>query len=58
VLALGLPQSRQARGGAEFQGFSLLVAGDIEGLVETGFGFSVKVLSSLSWAMDNSCSAN
>jgi hypothetical protein len=36
--ALLLPQAGEAHGGAEFQGFGVLVAGDVEGFVETGFG--------------------
>ncbi len=34
ALVLGLPQASQARGGAEFEGFGLLLTGDVEGLVE------------------------
>jgi hypothetical protein len=39
ALILLLPQARQARGGAQFPGFGLLLAGNVEGLVEAGFGF-------------------
>ena len=37
ALVLGLPQAGQAGGGTEFPGFGVLGAGDVEGLVETGF---------------------
>ncbi len=36
ALVLGLPQAGQAGGSAEFEGFGLLVASNIEGLVEAG----------------------
>ena len=38
ALALPQPETGQAHGGAQFQGFGLLVAGDVEGLVESRFG--------------------
>jgi hypothetical protein len=41
ALPLALPQASQARGGTEFPGFRLLGASDVEGVLETGFGFSM-----------------
>ena len=35
-LSWGLPQAGQAGSGTEFEGFGLLLTGDVEGLVETG----------------------
>src|SRR5712691_933435 len=37
ALVLGLPQARQAGGGAQLPGLGLLVTGHVEGLLETGF---------------------
>jgi hypothetical protein len=38
VFALGLPQAGQAGGSTQFQRFGLLLAGDVESLLETGLG--------------------
>jgi hypothetical protein len=38
---LRLPQASQAGGGAEFPGFSLLVAGDAQGLMKAVFCLKV-----------------
>ncbi len=43
ALVLGLPQAGQAGGGAQFPGFGLLVTGDVDGLLEASFDFSVLV---------------
>src|SRR4029453_5767883 len=39
ALALLLPQPCQTRGGPQFQGLGLLVAGNVEGSLEAGFRF-------------------
>ena len=43
ALTLLLPQTGQAGSGAQFQGFGLLVAGDVEGLMKADFCFGVVV---------------
>ena len=39
LLALLLPETGEARGRAEFEGFGLLSLRDLNGCEETGFGF-------------------
>jgi hypothetical protein len=41
LLPLTLPEVSEARGGAEFEGLGLLVLGDADGVLETGFCFSL-----------------
>src|SRR6266571_7950261 len=43
ALALALPQATQAHGRSQFPRLGLLAAGNVEGLMKTGFGFSVVV---------------
>jgi hypothetical protein len=43
LLALRLPQAREAGRGAEFPGFSLLTPGNVDGFEKTGFGFCLGV---------------
>ena len=46
VLALLLPQPRQAHHGAEFEGFGLLLLSDVDGFQEAGFGLCFRI-----WAL-------
>src|SRR5713101_5911836 len=41
AFTLALPQASQTHGGAEFEGFGLLAAGDSEGLTKAGVRFDV-----------------
>src|SRR5215475_9334688 len=50
ALALELPQATQAHGGAQFEGFCLLVTGHIEGVLKTRLGFVV-IQTALSWVV-------
>ena len=43
AFALLLPESSQAGGSTEFPGFSLLTLGYMDGVLKTGFGFSLIV---------------
>ena len=60
-LALLLPQPGQARGGAQFEGFRLLAAGHLKGLVERRFGLcsALGVGSGIGawedWGLDLAC---
>src|SRR5215510_7253904 len=47
AFALLFPETGEARGGAEFERFGLLVLGYADGVLKTGFGFSLMIRSLL-----------
>jgi hypothetical protein len=43
LLALLLPETTEARGGAQFEGFRLLLARNLYGFVKARFGFALGI---------------